>query len=172
MKRCVLLVAVVLVGMLSAPLHAKDPDIVGTYKCTGVNPEGKPYTAIVAIRKHGAVFHLHWAFGEQGDNYGVGLIEGGKLSVAVFGVVTIATGLVHPWSIAFLPDGRTLLVVERAGRLRMIRDGVLWLVELKADRGRLTSDQRAWYEALMAVRHVRIGVWRPRDLPTIVETMR
>src|SRR2546425_10482039 len=40
-------------------------------------------------------------------------------------VVPIATGLVHPWSIAFLPDGRTLLVAEQAGRLRIIRDGVL-----------------------------------------------
>src|SRR5262245_42082881 len=40
-------------------------------------------------------------------------------------VVPIATGLVHPWSIAFLPDGHTILVAEKAGRLRMIRDGVL-----------------------------------------------
>jgi glucose/arabinose dehydrogenase len=40
-------------------------------------------------------------------------------------VVTIAKGLVHPWSIAFLPDGRTTLVAEQAGRLRLIRDGVL-----------------------------------------------
>jgi glucose/arabinose dehydrogenase len=40
-------------------------------------------------------------------------------------VVTVASGLVHPWSIAFLPDGRTMLVAERSGRLRIIRDGVL-----------------------------------------------
>jgi len=40
-------------------------------------------------------------------------------------VIPIATGLVHPWSISFLPDGKTILVAERAGRLRMIRDGVL-----------------------------------------------
>jgi glucose/arabinose dehydrogenase len=40
-------------------------------------------------------------------------------------VVTVASGLVHPWSIAFLPDGRTALVAEQAGRLRVIRDGVL-----------------------------------------------
>jgi glucose/arabinose dehydrogenase len=39
-------------------------------------------------------------------------------------VVPLATGLVHPWSIAFLPDGR-MLVAEQAGRLRIIRDGVL-----------------------------------------------
>jgi glucose/arabinose dehydrogenase len=35
-------------------------------------------------------------------------------------VVTVATGLVHPWSLAFLPDGKTLLVAE-AGRIRVIR---------------------------------------------------
>ncbi len=40
-------------------------------------------------------------------------------------VVPIATGLVHPWSIAFLPDGKTMLVSEQTGRLRIIRDGVL-----------------------------------------------
>ena len=40
-------------------------------------------------------------------------------------VVTVASGLVHPWSIAFLPDGRTMLVAERSGRLRILHDGVL-----------------------------------------------
>ncbi|MCZ6758451.1 MAG: PQQ-dependent sugar dehydrogenase [Bacteroidetes bacterium] len=41
-----------------------------------------------------------------------------------FSVVTVAGGLEHPWSIAFLPDG-DILVTERSGRLRIIRDGVL-----------------------------------------------
>ena len=40
-------------------------------------------------------------------------------------VVPLATGLVHPWSIAFLPGGQTMLVTEQIGRLRIIRDGVL-----------------------------------------------
>ena len=34
-------------------------------------------------------------------------------------VETIAGGLVHPWSLAFLPDGR-MLVSERPGRLRIV----------------------------------------------------
>jgi glucose/arabinose dehydrogenase len=34
-------------------------------------------------------------------------------------LTTIATGLEHPWSIAFLPDGR-MLVTERPGRLRYV----------------------------------------------------
>ena len=39
-------------------------------------------------------------------------------------VTEIARGLDHPWSMAFLPDG-SILVTERAGRLRLIRDGSL-----------------------------------------------
>lgn len=42
-----------------------------------------------------------------------------KLHVEVF-----AKGLDHPWGLAFLPDG-AMLVTERPGRLRIIRDGVL-----------------------------------------------
>jgi glucose/arabinose dehydrogenase len=40
-------------------------------------------------------------------------------------VTPIAHGLTHPWGMTFLPDGKTLLVTERAGRLRVIRNGVL-----------------------------------------------
>jgi len=39
-------------------------------------------------------------------------------------VVVVTKGLSHPWSLAFLPGGN-MLVTERAGQLRMIRDGVL-----------------------------------------------
>jgi glucose/arabinose dehydrogenase len=39
-------------------------------------------------------------------------------------VVEIAKGLVHPWSMAFLPDG-SMLVTERVGRLRLIKGGAV-----------------------------------------------
>ena len=39
-------------------------------------------------------------------------------------VSVITEGLSHPWSIAFLPDGG-MLITERAGRLRIVHDGVL-----------------------------------------------
>src|SRR5690348_3405937 len=38
--------------------------------------------------------------------------------------VTMATGLWHPWSLAFLPNG-DMLVTERNGKLRRVRDGRL-----------------------------------------------
>ncbi len=41
-----------------------------------------------------------------------------------FRPVIVANGLDHPWSLAFLPDGR-MLVTERPGRLRLIVDGRL-----------------------------------------------
>jgi glucose/arabinose dehydrogenase len=47
-----------------------------------------------------------------------------KANVA-FDVVTVATGLVNPWSVAFVPDGK-MLVTERPGRLRVVgSDGKL-----------------------------------------------
>jgi glucose/arabinose dehydrogenase len=40
-------------------------------------------------------------------------------------VVPLAHGLSHPTGMVFLPDGQTILVVERPGRLRVVKDGVL-----------------------------------------------
>jgi len=39
-------------------------------------------------------------------------------------IVVVTKGLSHPWSLAFLPDGN-MLITERAGRLRILRNGVL-----------------------------------------------
>ncbi len=41
-----------------------------------------------------------------------------------FGVDTITKELKNPWGIAFLPDGR-ILVTERAGEIRIVKDGKL-----------------------------------------------
>jgi glucose/arabinose dehydrogenase len=45
--------------------------------------------------------------------------EGQRIRVVVY-----ASGLSHPWSAAFLPDG-AMLVTERDGRLRFIRNGIV-----------------------------------------------
>ena len=39
-------------------------------------------------------------------------------------VVVVTKGLTYPWSLAFLPDGG-ILVAERTGKLRIVRNGVL-----------------------------------------------
>jgi glucose/arabinose dehydrogenase len=39
-------------------------------------------------------------------------------------IVPVVPGLEHPWGMAFLPNG-DLLVTERPGRVRLIRDGRL-----------------------------------------------
>jgi aldose sugar dehydrogenase len=49
------------------------------------------------------------------------LIETEKLS---FRIDTLATGLSHPWGMAFLPDGR-ILIAERPGNLRIWENGKL-----------------------------------------------
>jgi glucose/arabinose dehydrogenase len=47
-------------------------------------------------------------------------VQGGQVRV-----VTVAAGLVHPWSIALLPGDGSMLVAERNGRVRLIRDDAL-----------------------------------------------
>jgi aldose sugar dehydrogenase len=47
-----------------------------------------------------------------------------KSSAHDYRIVTVASGFVNPWSVAFLPGG-DLLVTERAGRLRIVRGGKL-----------------------------------------------
>jgi aldose sugar dehydrogenase len=39
-------------------------------------------------------------------------------------VTVVTKGLVHPWSLVFLPDG-SMLVTERPGRIRVVRGGLL-----------------------------------------------
>lgn len=47
-----------------------------------------------------------------------------KLTEANLKVDTVATGLTMPWATAFLPNG-DLLVTERTGKLRLVKNGVL-----------------------------------------------
>ena len=55
--------------------------------------------------------------------------------------ITITGGLMRPWSAAWLPDGKTLLVTEREGRLRVVRDGQLQMDAVKGLPDVLPLDQ-------------------------------
>ena len=50
--------------------------------------------------------------------------QAAKVIKGGYKVAEIAKGLDHPWSMAFLPDG-SILVTERVGRLRLIKNGAL-----------------------------------------------
>lgn len=57
------------------------------------------------------------------------------------------------------------LVLVHPGR------GLLLFVELKTDKGRETTEQRAWLEAL-ARAGARAETWRPRDWPHIERVLK
>lgn len=46
-------------------------------------------------------------------------------------VITLTGGLMRPWSAVWLPDGKTLLVTEREGHLRVVRNGELQMDAVK-----------------------------------------
>lgn len=56
--------------------------------------------------------------------FSICLILGSFAQAKDYSIASVAEGLDHPWSIAFLPN-KDLLVTERAGSLRIIRDGKL-----------------------------------------------
>jgi len=62
-------------------------------------------------------------------------------------VVPVATGLSHPWSLAFLPNG-DMLVTERHGALRLVRDGEL---VVEAVQGLPTDIKARGFSGLMEV---------------------
>ena len=52
------------------------------------------------------------------------VLDGPVASSHDYSMVEIVRGLEHPWAMAFLPDG-DILVTERPGRVRLVRDGDL-----------------------------------------------
>jgi glucose/arabinose dehydrogenase len=54
-----------------------------------------------------------------------------RAAATAYRIETVAEGLDHPWSLAFLPDGRAL-VTERAGRLRLLVPGADGRLRLQA----------------------------------------
>lgn len=62
-------------------------------------------------------------------------------------VETIAEGLANPWSLAFLPNG-DILVTERPGRLRIIRDGALLESAVAGTPPTLDRNQAGFFDIL------------------------
>ena len=100
--------AAALLGLATAAAHAQPP--------WPLDPETLP-AAITGIPPG-----IGWPSPPLGD--GPFLVESVRPEHRMLRVVVVASGLEQPWSIAFLPDG-DMLVTERPGRLRLIRDGVL-----------------------------------------------
>jgi glucose/arabinose dehydrogenase len=65
-------------------------------------------------------------------------VQGGRVRV-----VTVAEGLLHPWSIALLPDDRSMLVAER-GRIRLIDDGALVAEPVWSAEGFAAGNELKW----------------------------
>ena len=56
--------------------------------------------------------------------------------------------------------------------LVLVRGDKVIFAELKSEKGRATSAQREWLDALEKVREVEACLWRPSDWDKIVEVLR
>ncbi|MBS0000294.1 MAG: PQQ-dependent sugar dehydrogenase [Cyclobacteriaceae bacterium] len=65
-----------------------------------------------------------------------------------FRVDTIATGLLNPWALAFLPN-EDLLVTERAGQIRVIRDNKLLETKISGVPGVYANGQGGLFEVIL-----------------------
>ena len=66
-------------------------------------------------------------------------VQGGQIRI-----VTVATGLVHPWSIALLPGDRSMLVAERNGQVRLIENGALVAEPVWSAEGVAAGNELKW----------------------------
>ena len=86
MVRTILLGVVVVLsgaaGQSAAPVPP--PDLVGSYRCLGVNPDGSPYEAVVEITKMDGTFRVEWVM-EGGSVLGVGIYSNGVFAASYFG---------------------------------------------------------------------------------------
>ena len=76
------------------------------------------------------------------------LAEAAPEGALALNIEELASGLVNPWSIAFLPDG-SMLVTEREGRLRVIRDGALVSEPVSGAPETLAWNQGGYHDVLL-----------------------
>ena len=63
-------------------------------------------------------------------------------------VVKVADGLINPWSMAFLPGG-DMLITERPGQLRLVRNGVLRMAPIEGVPEVLVRGQGGLFEVVL-----------------------
>ena len=63
-------------------------------------------------------------------------------------VVNVADGLINPWSIAFLPGG-DMLITERPGRLRLVRNGLLRMAPVEGVPEVLAQGQGGLFDVVL-----------------------
>ena len=63
-------------------------------------------------------------------------------------VVTVADGLITPWSMAFLPEG-DMLITERPGRLRLVRNGILRMAPIEGVPEVLSQGQGGLFDVVL-----------------------
>ncbi|MCE9524275.1 MAG: PQQ-dependent sugar dehydrogenase, partial [Alphaproteobacteria bacterium] len=80
-----------------------------------------------------------------------------KVVKAGYKVTEIAKGLDHPWSMAFLPDG-SMLVTERAGRLRLIKGGALQAEPIKGVPAVHTGSQAGLFDIVLHPSFAQNGI--------------
>ena len=88
MARAVLVCLVIfgVVGQVcAAPDKPAESNLVGTYSCEGMNPDGATYEGIVEIIKHKDTYLVRWTMQDDSQVVGVGILSAGMLSVSYFG---------------------------------------------------------------------------------------
>ncbi len=111
-------------------------------------------------------------------------MDRGRLAEADFQRQVIGLARVLGWRVAHF---RTVRVLRRNGSVHyatpvqadgagfpdlvMVRGERLLAVELKAKRGVVSDEQRAWLDAFAAVR-AEVYVWRPDDWDALAEVLR
>ena len=73
------------------------------------------------------------------------------------------------WSVYHTHDSRR----SQAGfpDLTLVRSGEIIFAELKSQKGRIKKEQQEWLDRLRENRHVDVYLWRPSDLPGIINRL-
>lgn len=88
LQRFALLLVVVCCGLVAKPQAqinpGNEPELIGHYTVAGANPDGKPYTGTLEIRKRDQHFQVRWELESGEVSYGFGFVHEGHLMLTIF----------------------------------------------------------------------------------------